>query len=172
MRKLLMTIGAAVLLTESAQAADNYTCATPPSCASLGYTLTSTTNCVGTVLKCPFDTTKYYCTQKDTVVNMLVPNYDIPKEFLPNGTYYTVGSGALAAYSCGWVLFRSQETNTAPSEWWINTALVGAQKGDPGHYADYNSAMYFVTKGDKFKLIGRTGSGGEDKLFFFPCKNY
>ena len=36
------------------------TCGAQPSCADLGYTLTSTSGCLGTAVKCPFEN-KYNC---------------------------------------------------------------------------------------------------------------
>ena len=136
MRKLLVTISIAMLLAGSAQAADNYTCATPPSCATLGYTLTSTADCIGTPLRCPFDTSKIQCTTKTEAVNKLkddiltasLPNYDAEK-VLSCGSKYTVGSGILAGYSCGWVLFSNaaDQMNRWSNDvlWRINDKEVG-----------------------------------------------
>lgn len=63
MRKTSLLISAAALLlgAGTATAAEDYTCATPPTCASLGYTDT-VANCSGKkMLRCPFDTSKVFC---------------------------------------------------------------------------------------------------------------
>lgn len=62
MRKTSLLAGAALLLgAYTATAAEDYTCATPPTCAELGYT-DAAANCEGKMmLKCPFDLTKVNC---------------------------------------------------------------------------------------------------------------
>ena len=57
-----LTIGATLLLTTAFSGAEvkAQTCAIPPTCDSLGYTM-SEADCDGAVIKCPFDTTKVYC---------------------------------------------------------------------------------------------------------------
>ena len=60
MRKTSLLAGAALLLgAYTATAAEDYTCATPPTCAELGYNQYSS-SCTNSV-KCPFDTTKVKC---------------------------------------------------------------------------------------------------------------
>ena len=93
MKKLIYTLGLSILLGGTADAAESYTCATPPSCDSLGYTLTSTANCVGTVLKCPFDTSKYYCTQKKEVLSNMQLDWSEKKAITLNSTYYVTKYG-------------------------------------------------------------------------------
>ncbi|MBS4774192.1 MAG: hypothetical protein KHX55_07990 [Proteobacteria bacterium] len=62
MKRISLLIGTALLLCAgTATAAEDYTCATPPTCAELGYTDTAA-NCEGKMmLKCPFDLTKVNC---------------------------------------------------------------------------------------------------------------
>lgn len=62
MRKYGLLIGTAVLLTAgTVTAAEDYTCATPPTCAELGYT-NSASECNGKgMLYCPFDKAKVFC---------------------------------------------------------------------------------------------------------------
>ncbi len=56
------TLGATLLLTTAFSVTEGMaqTCAIPPTCESLGYTM-SEADCEGAVIKCPFDTTKVYC---------------------------------------------------------------------------------------------------------------
>lgn len=56
------TLGATLLLTTAFSVTEGWTqtCAIPPTCESLGYTM-SEADCEGAVIKCPFDTTKVYC---------------------------------------------------------------------------------------------------------------
>ena len=87
-------------------------CAVQPSCSSLGYTYTgSTSDCVNTPMKCPFNTSYFNCVKKNEMVDTIVPNYSSYRNLSANGTTYTVGSGALASYSCGWVLFENYDVN-------------------------------------------------------------
>ena len=95
MKKLIYTLGLSILLGGTADAAESYTCATPPSCDSLGYTLTSTANCVGTVLKCPFDTSKYYCTQKKEVLSNMQLDWSKRKSFGARRYYYPTQYGCV-----------------------------------------------------------------------------
>ena len=148
MRKLLMTIGVAALLAGSAQAADNYTCATPPSCASLGYTLTSTTNCVGTVLKCPFDTTKYYCTQKDEVFKNMQLDWANKKSLSLNSTYYVPKYGV--------IMGAVQDTQG------VGAAItVNGNNYYVGNSPDIVIYVYIDVKpGDQVKLLSKSGGYG------------
>ena len=149
------------------------TCGAQPSCADLGYTLTSTADCIGTPLKCPFDKTKYNCVKKNEMVNTIVPNYSSYKNLSANGTTYTVGSGALASYSCGWVLFENYDVNGGLnrfSYWYINNKEVGRQTSGAGNaWTTFNSAIFFVNKNDTFK---NAGQAGVNKLTFYPCKSF
>ena len=172
--KLPIIIVAGTLTAAVAYNAYALTCGAQPSCDDLGYTLTSSADCLGTVLKCPFDKSKLFCTKKSEVTNLIVPNYKDGKVLSAQGTSYTVGSGNLASYSCGWVLFENYNTSSqndnVQSKWYINDKLIGRQtSGTVGRYTDYNTAIYFVTKNDTFK---NDGKAGDNLLTFFPCKGY
>ena len=54
----------AAVIAGFASAASAQTCATPPSCASLGYTLTAPKGEGWVCTGCPFDPTKFACTAK------------------------------------------------------------------------------------------------------------
>ena len=111
--------------------------------------------------------------KKTDAVNLLVPNYNRGVTLSANGTTYTVGSGNLASYSCGWVLFENYATSAidnAVSDWYINNVIVGQQTaGTPQEWTDFNTGIYFVNKGDTFKNVGKAG---RNKLTFFPCKGF
>lgn len=68
MKKTSLLIGTALIFgAHAATAAEDYACATPPSCAELGYNQT-VNDCAGKkMIKCPFDTAKVFCgeTTKD-----------------------------------------------------------------------------------------------------------
>ena len=149
------------------------TCATQPTCAELGYTLTSTSSCIGTVLKCPFDKTKYYCTQKTEVTAAVMPDYS-KSITLGTGTNYTLGLGTLSAYSCGWALMSASDESV--TSFYINDVRIGGQfswnasdKND--WWNDGNAIIVPLLSGDKFR-INTTGGKNTAILRFYPCKNY
>ena len=114
-------------------------------------------------------THRYFnCIKKTDVYNGIAPDYYTGKKLRTDGTIYTVGSGELSTYRCAWALFRSQNTNTngIASEWKINTAIVGHQRGLVNKWADYNSAIFWVVSGDQISLKGY----GDDYLYIYPCR--
>ena len=150
------------------------TCGAQPSCTDLGYSYTgSTSDCVNTPMKCPFNTSYFNCVKKAEMVNTIVPNYNSYKTLSANGTTYTVGSGTLASYSCGWVLFENYDVSGSSnrfSYWYINNKEVGRQaSGANNAWTTFNSAIFFVNKNDTFK---NTGQAGLNRLTFFPCKGF
>ena len=61
MKKELLVFGSLLCLVSGIGAVRAQTCATPPSCASLGYTMTSS-DCSGQpTLVCPFDASAVFC---------------------------------------------------------------------------------------------------------------
>ena len=65
-------------------------CAVQPSCSSLGYTYTgSTSDCVNTPMKCPFNTSYFNCTKKADVFYMFKINWNSATT-LRAKTYFTV----------------------------------------------------------------------------------
>ena len=170
--KLSILLAGSILTSAIVGNAYAQTCGAQPSCSDLGYSYTgSTSDCVGPALKCPFNTSYFNCVKKNEMVNTIVPNYSSYRNLSANGTTYTVGSGALASYSCGWVLFQSENTNPndVSSSWFINGSIVGAQRGLAGKWADYNSAIFLLTTGNTFKL---DGTASIDRLWFYPCKGF
>ena len=187
MKKMIYTLGLIGLISGVANAADDYTCATPPSCASLGYTLTLTTDCIGTPLKCPFDTSKIQCTTKTDAMNKLKadmakaisPDYTkkLPgaatNNALANNITHTVGQGQLTGYTCVWVQFYSGGkpiSGTNYTEWYINGNQVGATNIIDGG-GDYIMGFYLLFTGDTFRLKAGMADGN-DRLWFFACKGF
>lgn len=170
--KLPIIVSAGMITATVAYNAYALTCGAQPSCDSLGYKYTdATTDCLNEPLKCPFNSSYFNCVKKVDAVNLLAPNYSSYKSLSTNGTTYTVGSGTLASYSCGWVSFQSENTNINNSEsiWKINGKIVGKQRGLGGKWADYNSAIFLLSKGNTFSL---TGYADKEYLYFYPCKGY
>ena len=66
--KLSILLAGSILTSAIVGNAYAQTCGAQPSCADLGYTLTSTADCIGTPLKCPFDKTKYNCVTQNDIV--------------------------------------------------------------------------------------------------------
>ena len=170
--KLSILLAGSILTSAIVGNAYAQTCGAQPSCSDLGYSYTgSTSDCVGPALKCPFNTSYFNCVKKNEMVNTFVPNYNSYRSLSTNGTTYTVGSGALASYTCGWVLFQSENTNRNDTEsvWKINGITVGKQRGLGGKWADYNSAMFLLVKGNTFSLKGYADF---EYLYFYPCKGF
>ena len=76
--KLSILLAGSILTSAIVGNAYAQTCGAQPSCADLGYTLTSTSGCLGTALKCPFEN-KYNC-----ITSPIFPN--IPKTAVTGGT--------------------------------------------------------------------------------------
>ena len=168
--KLSILLAGSILTSAIVGNAYAQTCGAQPSCSSLGYTYTgSTSDCVNTPMKCPFNTSYFNCVKKTDVYNGIAPDYYTGKQLRTDGTSYAVGSGELSSYKCAWILFRSENTNSQDqaSTWWINSATVGQQRGLAGKWADYNSAMFWVVSGDQFSLDGHATN---DYLYIYPCR--
>ena len=86
-RAYLATLTITLLASTSAYAAIN--CATPPTCAELGYTDT-VANCSGDSIKCPFDTTVGKCLSAGAVVGQIAYFAKDPGEgwLLCDGKFY------------------------------------------------------------------------------------
>ena len=87
MKKYLLLCSA---LTVASSAYATLDCTTPPSCAELGYTM-STDDCAGKfALKCPFDNTQLFCGGERYEVGQIKyfsTNDDIPKGFIKADGY-------------------------------------------------------------------------------------
>ncbi len=159
---LIIPLSAAVMFASAiaSPAGAAEVCATAPTCAELGYTLTSTTNCVGTPLKCPFDKTKYYCTTKQEAAAAAMPDYSQRQGRSIGSTYTAATNGFLvgydrynggSGYSCDFNIFINN----------INVKTFACQ-------TEYtiNDWTYPVKKGSTYRVT--LGSKGEGGYFFVP----
>ena len=86
---------AAALWTSLAPLYAKAQCAVQPSCSSLGYTYTgSTSDCVNTPMKCPFNTSYFNCTKKADVIKQFKPNWS-GKRTVSKGSFYPSSSGLI-----------------------------------------------------------------------------
>ena len=149
--KLSILLAGSILTSVIAGNAYAQTCGAQPSCADLGYTLTSTSSCVGNVLKCPFDKTKYYCTQKSEVFSNMALNWNniktFNKSFYPTqygfvfATMRDVGDGAVSITVNGINFQGSEHTNG------VQFYAVPVKPGDNINVVSYNASLdrfYFV----------------------------
>ena len=92
--KTLSILSLSACLSVIAYNAYSLTCGEQPSCSDLGYTYSgSTSDCVGATLKCPFDTSKFYCTKKADVFSNMSLNWYSKETINPNTTYYPTKYG-------------------------------------------------------------------------------
>ena len=139
--KLILLSGVMAVWSGTVQA---QTCATQPTCTELGYTLTSTSTCVGTVLKCPFDKTKYYCTQKTEVLNQIKPNWAQKRSLSTSTTTFNVTSDGI-------VIGSLLDITNVGSELKINgysMALTGVQKQRSSFFSIVKSGDSVYIKGN------------------------
>ena len=154
MKKMIYTLGLIGLISGVANAADNYTCATPPSCASLGYTLTSTTDCIGTPLKCPFDPSRYYCAKKSEVFSNMALNWNAKVSFSAKTYYYPNKYGFIVA------VLRDVGAGT------VYLKINGINYIGSGHERDPQFYTIPVKPGDS--VYATSYGHSEDKLYFVP----
>lgn len=147
---------ALTLIQHTSQASAAETCVAAPTCAELGYTLTSTANCVGTPLKCPFDTTKYNCTQKSDAIVAMMPDYKKGRSLAFKTNHYMTENGWINAGA-------AVNANDGKTLWYINDERVGTAH----ETGDENSALYPVVKGDK---VYHNGLATYNYLTFYPCR--
>ena len=152
---LIIPLSAAVIFAaaSAAPAKAAEVCATAPTCAELGYTLTSTTNCVGTPLKCPFDKTKYYCTQKSEVSIYSSPDYSRARSFSSNVTYTAAQDGCIFG--------RTSDIEGVGSHVKVNNyEIVGEHI-----YPSWQIYFFCLSKGDKYHVLS-----GIHNNYFVPLK--
>lgn len=135
------------------------TCGAQPSCDSLGYTYTgSTSDCVGTALKCPFNSSYFNCVKRSDVFNHIVP--DTSKgQTLPLKQTYIVPED-------GWVQMGAADHKPGDANkpyWYINGEEVGTIMGE----SDENSAYYPVMRGDK---VMHNGKATFNYFVFYPSR--
>ena len=93
--KLSILLAGSILTSAIAGNAYAQTCGAQPSCSSLGYTYTgSTSDCVNTPMKCPFNTSYFNCVKKADVIKNMVLDWSKKKSINPtSSTYYPTSYG-------------------------------------------------------------------------------
>ena len=135
-----------LLIAFSSASVQAQSCAQSPSCESLGYNLTSTSECIGTALKCPFDN-RYNCVTANDVINKMGPDYTRRKRLNRGiGSHardpITIGRDENTS-SCGWV-YVSGGTNADTGEPVSRLTLNGTDY----EYGDHYTPLFFVKGGD------------------------
>ncbi len=150
------------------------TCAQQPTCDSLGYTLTSTTDCIGTVLKCPFNTARYYCTTKTEALNKLqadivtaaMPDYSKREQKNTGVNYVAPSNGLLIGYDS----MRGDAGAKCDATLQIYIDGVNVRVGDSQINWSSNSWSYPIKKGSTFKFNYSAGGcqGLWAAIYFVP----
>ncbi|MFR1674358.1 MAG: hypothetical protein ACLSWJ_05465 [Alphaproteobacteria bacterium] len=152
--KLSILLAGSILTSAIVGNAYAQTCGAQPSCAELGYTLTSTSSCVGNVLKCPFDKTKYYCTQKSEVFSNMKLDWNRKVSVSYNTTYYVKN------YGCLWG--NILDIGDGTSYYSVNgTKIRASMQGD-------DSALIFTCLAPGDYITATVGKTGDNKLYFVP----
>ena len=147
---------AAALWTSLAPLYAKAQCAVQPSCSSLGYTYTgSTSDCVNTPMKCPFNTSYFNCTKKADAVKNMVLDWSKKKSInLTSSTYYPT--------SYGIVIGRIQDISNVGAGVYIN-GITAATTGVENMFTSFYAQ---VAPGDSVSASGRSPN-----FYFVPYKN-
>ena len=113
-----------LLMAFSSASVQAQSCAQSPSCESLGYNLTSTSECIGTALKCPFDN-RYNCVTANDVINKI-------RKRLNRG----IGSHARDPITIG------RDENTSSCGWVYVSGGTNADTGKPVSRLTLNGTDY------------------------------
>ncbi len=162
--KLPIIITAGMLTAAIAYNAYALTCSAQPSCDELGYTLTSTEDCIGTPLKCPFDKSKYNCVTQNDIVPKWETSYYLDK-------WNNSGSGfnSFRMAKAGCVLgvmggggnryfIRVNSSGGAPE-------YTGNDTDMPISYNENGQFFFCLKKGETFTLTEQSGSFPRDFRF-------
>ena len=71
------------------------------SCSELGYTKTSTSGCLGYVLKCPTDESKIFCFTREEIVKKLMPDWSSAQSKTSSNSYSWMSAN-------GWFILSRQ----------------------------------------------------------------
>lgn len=132
------------------------------SCSELGYTKTSTSGCLGYVLKCPTDESKIFCFTREEIVKKLMPDWLSAQSKTSSNSYSWMSAN-------GWVHIISAKGVNAFDSYVSNSYSGGLNilhaYGKGGGWEDYNSTFFPVKSGNYV----RAGSGST--MLFIPLKN-
>ncbi len=131
-------------------------------CSELGYTKTSTSGCLGYVLKCPTDESKIFCFTRREIVKKLMPDWSNAQNKTSSDSYTLMSNN-------GWIHIISANGIYAFDSYVSNSYSGGLNiihaKGKGGGWEDYNSSFFPIKKGNYI----RAGSGST--MLFVPLKN-
>ena len=115
------------------------------SCSELGYTKTSTSGCLGYVLKCPTDESKIFCFTREEIVKKLMPDWSSAQSKTSSNSYSWMSAN-------GWVHIISAKGVNAFDSYVSNSYSGGLNilhaYGKGGGWEDYNSTFFPVKSGN------------------------
>ena len=160
--KLSILLAGSILTSAIVGNAYAQTCGAQPSCSSLGYTYTgSTSDCVNTPMKCPFNTSYFNCTKKADalaklqadIVTAAMPNYS-KMEWRAKGQEYI-------AETNGFIIGYDTHRFDSGSNWQcnstdINITINGRNVRLSPSQTNWaiNSWSYPIKKGSKYRVSG------------------
>ena len=154
--KLPIIIVAGTLTAAIAYNAYALTCGAQPSCADLGYTLTSSDDCLGIVLKCPFDKSKLFCTKKSEVFQNMTLDWSKKITISYNQVFN------VTKYGCNWG--NIIDSGNGVSYYAVNDVKIRASaQGD-----EMSLIFTCVSPGDR--VTATVGSIYDNRLYFIPYK--
>ena len=165
MKKELLMFGSLLCLMSGIGAVRAQTCATPPSCASLGYTMTSS-DCSGQpTLVCPFDASAVFCAGTASSGGA-GGSSSMPAEcngncVKHNGhvfTYLEIPRNNSCIESC---------RNVGMYLPTVSLAKVLCSKFSSGFYASHDETFM-----EGFVFDGKSGNGDYWLYGYFTCQNY
>ncbi len=132
-------------------------CAAQPSCSSLGYSYTgSTSDCVNTPMKCPFNTSYFNCTKKADMFKNMSLNWTGKITIKPKTYYYP------SKY--GYVFATGIDTGNGAVHLKINGIIFQGS----GHSQGMQFYAVPVQPGDS--VYASFFSRSEDRIYFVPFR--
>ena len=126
------------------------TCGAQPSCSSLGYTYTgSTSDCVNTPMKCPFNTTYFNCVKKTEVLDTMELDFSQQKKI---SSGYTVPKN-------GMILGSIRDITNYGSVFKVNNFNISLTS-----VKDQRATVYFPVKAGDYIIM----EGREIDVYFVP----
>ena len=120
-RSIILVVGACASLL--AYNAYSLTCGAQPSCDTLGYNYSGDpSNCLGNVLRCPFDQTKFTCTKKADIFAMFRLDWEAARDVPGYQDWHAPKSGI--------VIGQGGDITNRGSFFVINGKRVGSLTGD------------------------------------------
>ena len=130
-------------------------CAVQPSCSSLGYTYTgSTSDCVNTPMKCPFNTSYFNCTKKSDVFKYTSLNWNSKTTIKPKTYYYP--------QKYGYIIATAIDAGGGA----VSIKINGVTFQGSGHSQGMQFYAIPVKPGDSVYISAY--SRNEDRLYFVP----